>query len=88
MGLIWSYTNNNVHEWATNEPEKVRAFRTRLEIAAVWFCLRHVLVAFSNPWLATVIDTRMPIQECGQWADNFLEQVNEQRGAWLTIPFV
>ena len=43
--------------------------------------------AFSYPWLlATVVDTRMPVQEREQWSDIYFEQV--ERDAWLTIPFV
>ena len=38
--------------------------------------------------LATVIDTRMPIQERERWAENCFEQVDEKRDALLTIPFV
>ena len=38
--------------------------------------------------MATVIDTRMPIQEREQWADTCFEQVDEKRDAWLSIPFV
>ena len=30
----------------------------------------------------------MPIQEREQWADNFFEEVDEKRDAWLTIAFV
>ena len=51
--------------------------------------MRHFQLAFSGPWLlATVIDTRTPIQKREQWADNCFEQVDEKRDAWLAIRFV
>ena len=88
MALIWGHTNNSFDEFAIIEPEEVHLFRATLEVAAEWVYSRHFQLAFSSPWLlATVIDTRIPIQEREQWADICFEQVDEKRDAWLTIPF-
>ena len=89
MALIWSYTNNSLDELTTKESEEVHSFRMTLEVAAVWVYWRYFQLAVSNPWLqATIVDTGMPIQEREQWADNYFEQVDEKRDAWLTIPFL
>ena len=63
MALIWGFAYSSFNERATNEPKYVHFSRTTLEVAG-WCYLRHFQLAFSNPWLvATVIDTRMLIQE-------------------------
>ena len=88
-GLVWGCSSYCFDGLATNAPEEVHFFRKTLEVAVGWVYLRHFQHPFSNPWLlATVIGTRMPIQEREQWADNYVEQVDEKRNAWLTIPFV